>query len=900
MEDKEHPNNQDEQTEKERQEQENIASNKRMAQTGLKGVATAAGAYFGGAAGAKIGSKAADVINNTPVGDALTDAAGKVGNVTNKMSPNGDTNQKLINAAANSGVLDLADKGIDAAAGGINPSSSQSGNIPTNNVTAKPSNVNNQTLNNTNNANNINNPTNPTASSNNGDNNKINITVERTKKDNKPSSSNQRENDKYNRASRKHSASSYTQEEDDSAEEQNEPQDSENKTDKKKKNKGFINQLQNITKAVPALAGILGVIGNFIITHLSVISAFLIVSIVVSLIASLVSLIGDMFIYSQDDDGNTCYVSPTCTKVTVKSDETEKNMELSEYIAGVIVKYYNYEDFADINGNVSDELIKALAIIIHSDISAFSDYDYTTETCKAIESNKFLDVYIPTTNNADVNEDDNETEGNLDQDDSDKDLEDSTNSTDDSTSSTDDSNQQEDTENSYYNQAKKDTEMVLSEVVDIYNSHFNLFYDNYQSILKNAASSGLDYKQIAREYLKNDPNYTEDESKADEVNEDEKNEKDGIGVYPICEFKKDNTGTGPISYSSDICSTVHINSGTDAGDYDIEKFIEGVVYNEAQAWTNSMDTLKAHAVAARTYLVNRGKVENGTCYIETGTTTMGFTNATNSAIHQAVTETSGEYIMVNGQISKEAEWDALCIKNPNTTGTMYTICQKNQQIPKEWFSKITLFGTISWYNKHSHGRGMSQYGAYYLATVQGKNYKEIINYYYGADVGTVGTESKKDYVMPINSFSYINGEITGYCDGSNNAHTGIDFVAIKGTPVYAAHSGIVDNLYDTNYQCGKSCKKGQKEGLGVKIKNSDGTYSLYMHFSARENLVRGQKIEAGQKLGEVGNTGSARGNNGGYHLHYQMQTQSNGTRTILNPRDYLPLDEKGYGVCYKP
>ena len=116
MEDKEHPNNQDEQTEKERQEQENIASNKRMAQTGLKGVATAAGAYFGGAAGAKIGSKAADAINNTPVGDTLTDAAGKVGNEANKMSPTGDTNQKLINAAANSGALDLADKGIDAAA----------------------------------------------------------------------------------------------------------------------------------------------------------------------------------------------------------------------------------------------------------------------------------------------------------------------------------------------------------------------------------------------------------------------------------------------------------------------------------------------------------------------------------------------------------------------------------------------------------------------------------------------------------------------------------------------------------------------------------------------------------------------------------------------------------------
>ena len=108
---------------------------------------------------------------------------------------------------------------------------------------------------------------------------------------------------------------------------------------------------------------------------------------------------------------------------------------------------------------------------------------------------------------------------------------------------------------------------------------------------------------------------------------------------------------------------------------------------------------------------------------------MGYTNNTNEAIHRAVTETSGEYIMVNGEISKQAEWDALCITNPNTTGANYTICQKNQQIPKSWFSKVKLFGTISWYNKHSHGRGMSQYGANAMAK-EGSTYKDILKYYY--------------------------------------------------------------------------------------------------------------------------------------------------------------------------
>ena len=104
------------------QVQENTTANKRMAQTSLKGAAAVAGAYVGGSTGAVIGSKAADVINNSKVGDAITDAAAQVGNVANKMSPTGKTNQKLTNAVANSGVLDLVDKGIDASAANYSPS----------------------------------------------------------------------------------------------------------------------------------------------------------------------------------------------------------------------------------------------------------------------------------------------------------------------------------------------------------------------------------------------------------------------------------------------------------------------------------------------------------------------------------------------------------------------------------------------------------------------------------------------------------------------------------------------------------------------------------------------------------------------------------------------------------
>ena len=154
--------------------------------------------------------------------------------------------------------------------------------------------------------------------------------------------------------------------------------------------------------------------------------------------------------------------------------------------------------------------------------------------------------------------------------------------------------------------------------------------------------------------------------------------------------------------------------------------------------------------------------------------------------------------------------------------------------------------------------------------------------------------------MPVNSFSYISGEIHDRCDSAHTYqnHQGIDFAAPKGTPVYAAHSGTIVKEYNVSYQCGNSCKKGQKEGMGFAIDNGDGTTSYYFHFSVKENLTIGDTVTAGQKLGEVGNTGRTFGASGGYHLHYQMLTTSG--KALLNPRDYLPLDEKGYGLCYDP
>lgn len=893
MEDKEHPNNQDEQTEKERQEQENIASNKRMAQTGLKGVATAAGAYFGGAAGAKIGSKAADVINNTPVGDALTDAAGKVGNEANKMSPTGNTNQKLINAAANSGALDLADKGIDAAAGGVSGSGQ-----PNTGANSMPNSNQQPTT-----SNNLNSPVNTESPQN---SNQPNQTQKRNLKNNSQPTIEIQKNpskDRQSRLSSNHSKHADGSNDDvsendeknpkkknglfpESKKKSNESEVSEEEEQRSKDTNIFGNIMKTLGSLITGFFGALGAIGMFIITHLVLISIVLIIAAVVIFISTIVTILVSFFQYGEEEDGTVCYVTPSCNKVVLKSDAGDQTLSLDEYIAGAIVNYYDHDTYALIGTDVDQKLLQTFSIIIHSDIAAYSDYDMETETCTINDESQFTNIYIPSKNDENPDNNTGSDDENINTDDN------NSQNTDDNAVNNEDSIEKKKLE--YYNKAKAAANTVLSDVVDIYTQRLNIFYDGYINVLNTSSNVNSDYKQIVRDYIKSSPDYEEAVSNNNDITDSVKSDdNDGeiVGIYPVCDFDKSSDGTGPISYSSDICSTVHINNGTNAGDYTIDEFIEGVVYNEARAWTDSLDTLKAHAVAARTYLVNRGKVENGTCYMTVGGNTMGFTKSTNAAIHQAVTETSGEYIMVNGQISKQAEWDALCITNPDTTGSTYTICQKNQQIPKEWFSKVKLFGTISWYNKHSHGRGMSQYGAYYLATVQGKSYKDIINYYYGADVGTVITESKAGFVMPINTFSRITGETTGYC-GSGNPHSGMDFAAPTGTPIYAAHDGVIVKTYDNGTNCYGSCNSTQAVGIGFKIDNQDGTVSMYMHMSQRENLGRGTSVKAGQLLGYVGNTGSSTGP----HLHYGMSSASTGA--VLNPRNYLPLDEKGFGKCY--
>ena len=99
-------------------------------------------------------------------------------------------------------------------------------------------------------------------------------------------------------------------------------------------------------------------------------------------------------------------------------------------------------------------------------------------------------------------------------------------------------------------------------------------------------------------------------------------------------------------------------------------------------------------------------------------------------------------------------------------------------------------------------------------------------------------------------------------------HSGTDFKAEVGTPIYSGFDGKVLRA-NWNVRANGYCVEIDHPKLGIK--------TLYLHLS-RVNVKRGQTIKAGQKIAESGNTGRTFAP----HLHYEMQNRKN-KRTIYNP-----------------
>lgn len=114
-------------------------------------------------------------------------------------------------------------------------------------------------------------------------------------------------------------------------------------------------------------------------------------------------------------------------------------------------------------------------------------------------------------------------------------------------------------------------------------------------------------------------------------------------------------------------------------------------------------------------------------------------------------------------------------------------------------------------------------------------------------------------------------------------HKGIDFTAPKGTAIQATGNGTVIRV--------ENKKRGY--GQNVVIDHGYGYTTLYAHMKTI-NVKKGDKVTKGQKIGEIGSTGTSTAP----HLHYEVRINGKAVNPIdycldgLSPTEYKELVAK--------
>jgi len=127
------------------------------------------------------------------------------------------------------------------------------------------------------------------------------------------------------------------------------------------------------------------------------------------------------------------------------------------------------------------------------------------------------------------------------------------------------------------------------------------------------------------------------------------------------------------------------------------------------------------------------------------------------------------------------------------------------------------------------------------------------------------------WLLPLDDYTFT----SPYGVRFGKLHAGIDLAAPEGTAYKAVHAGVVTSAgYNGGY------------GYSITIRQDDDIEVIYAH-SRRLLVHEGDRVKAGQVIGEVGNTGYSYGT----HLHLEVHVEG-------KPTDPIPLLRR-HGVDVK-
>lgn len=416
--------------------------------------------------------------------------------------------------------------------------------------------------------------------------------------------------------------------------------------------------------------------------------------------------------------------------------------------------------------------------------------------------------------------------------------------------------------------------------------------ENYEKYVKNKFLEQSPYNKLLEGY-----NGSDREKRKNEVYEEIK----GIATEIPCSDSKYSADSGVCTYTSSkgivatdlkvrllSCGNTGLPSSpmVDEGLIDLETYITGVVYQEVGG--SSDEVIKAQVVIARNYLLSRNSVMGGIygaieeidgqsiVSIRACTGDQAFCHPDKGCYSHVC---GGEY-----NWGKRAGVDASF--HSGYSPDVLLVCTKEEANNNKKFGKPPLAPdskirtlvkeTLGEYAVDENGK------AVYLSFMdkeqknwgemanKGMSYKDIIKESYPnvsdivSDCTYVGTGQIR---YPLDEGTYRVTSMYGnrpspFGNGTHTNHSGIDFGAPLGTPIYAVAPGVVEYA---------GFNTGGYGNLVVLAHDLDGdgendVFTMYAHQS--EILVQKDTIvTGGQVIGKVGSTG----NSTGAHLHFEMR-----------------------------
>jgi hypothetical protein len=181
------------------------------------------------------------------------------------------------------------------------------------------------------------------------------------------------------------------------------------------------------------------------------------------------------------------------------------------------------------------------------------------------------------------------------------------------------------------------------------------------------------------------------------------------------------------------------------------------------------------------------------------------------------------------------------------------------KIAKEYYSKVNQ-GTIGGSDNSSSGSGDISDDMLTPASIQPRD--NVIDNDGAGSGNTSGSTSSSNsniFGWPLPGISKVSskfGPRKAPCPGASTYHKGIDIGASTGTSIKCYAAGVVE------------INKALAGNAGnyIKIDHGNGVASRYLHMQHQSPLKVGERVEAGQDVGKVGNTGVGTGP----HLHFEI------------------------------